>query len=188
MFSGSSDCHCWPSAMGDRPSTGVDGPPAPGNHLRKRWAIRAPPWPRTLRQLEGLPGNREHCAGHHTKTGWVALGRQLSGTDEVEQLIIAEGEWRDEHAQPHLTALLHDHAEKDWPRILERAAQGDFCTSGITQTHLLEDLLNPNTPPAVRELLAKTLQIRVEQDEVEDALKVFASSRSKRALHRLLAD
>lgn len=95
-------------------------------------------------------------------------------------------ELRVDREVPRALPFVDGHNEKQWPELLERATQGDFRTNGITQTHLLEDLLNPDTPPALRELVAKTLKVRVEPTDLKNANEVFASERSKKALRHML--
>lgn len=140
----------------------------------------------------------------HTSEGSVPLGRalvvpgeprayvhqnkdrQLSQIDTLNELEMAATHWRQERAKPRIVQLLEGHAESEWAAAVERAVQGDYRASGITQSNLLEDLLNPDTPPALRELLAKSLRVRVEETEVEEAIEVFASERSKKTLRGLL--
>ncbi|MFK8003395.1 MAG: hypothetical protein AB8H86_27740 [Polyangiales bacterium] len=89
---------------------------------------------------------------------------------------------------PHVLTLIEGHDESRWPELLERAAAGDFRTNSITEMHLRDDLLNPDTPPALREVLASTLKVRVDVGETIDAIATLASERSKKALRSLLAD
>lgn len=135
-----------------------------------------------------------------TQDGWVPLGRTGITFDDARQKLIREHKpretlleleeaakyWRQETAKPRIMPLLEGHDKEQWSTILEKAAQSDFRTSGITQSHLRDDLLNPETPPALRELLAKTLKVRIEEDVVEDTIEAFASERSKKALRSLL--
>lgn len=136
-----------------------------------------------------------------TQDGWVPLGRTGVTFDEalkrlireqpretLKQLEEAAQHWRQERAKPRILHLFEAHDEAQWPTILEKAAQSDFRTSGITQSHLCDDLLNPDTPPGLRELLAKTLPIRVEESDVAEAIEAFASERSKEVLRSRLAD
>lgn len=126
-----------------------------------------------------------------TNDAWLPLGRVYSwngvaarNRDTRVPMTIADLEeaakhWRQERAKPRILQLLEGHDEAQWPAVLKKAAQSDFRTSGITQTHLVEDLLNPETPPVLREVLVKTLKFRIEEDVVEDALETFASERSE---------
>lgn len=127
-----------------------------------------------------------------TRRGDVQLGRPHPNHTHVgpikifEKLKVLAGELQVDRETPRSLPFLEGHDEAQWPELLERAAQGDFRTGGVTQSHLLEDLMNPDTPPALRELLAKSVKIRVEPADVEDAVEVFASERSKKALRHLL--
>ena len=127
-----------------------------------------------------------------TRSGDVRLGRPHPNHTHVgsvkifQKLKALADELRVEREAPRALPFLEGHAEKQWPELLKRAAQGDFRKSGITQTHLLEDLLNPDTPPALRELVAKTLKVRVEDADLQQTIEVFASERSKKALQSLL--
>lgn len=137
-----------------------------------------------------------------TRDGWVPLGRTGVTFDEARQRLIREHKphetlkqleeaaqhWRQERAKPRTLRLLETHDEEQWPTILEKAAQSGFRTSGITQANLRDDLLSPNTPPPLRELLAETLKIRVEEDAIEETIETFASARSKAVLRSLLAN
>ncbi|MFK8003394.1 MAG: hypothetical protein AB8H86_27735 [Polyangiales bacterium] len=135
-----------------------------------------------------------------TQDGWVPLGRTLVVWDKtirrhrehkpretLKLLEEAAKHWRQERAKPRILQLLEGHDEAQWPAVLKKAAQSDFRTSGITQMHLVEDLLNPETPPVLREVLVKTLKFRIEEDVVEDALETFASERSMKALRSAIA-
>ena len=108
--------------------------------------------------------------------------------ETVNALTNAAEEWQHERTRPRLSELLEGQAEDDWGRILERALDGDFRTNGITQSQLEEDLLHPDTPPPLRELLAKNLRVRVEEAAVEEAIEAFASERSQKALKALLTE
>lgn len=127
-----------------------------------------------------------------TRQGSVQLGRPHPNHTHVgpikifQKLTELADELRVEREAPRALPFVDGHNEKQWPGLLERATQGDFRTNGITQTHLLEDLLNPDTPPALRELVAKSLSVRVEEADIENAIEVFASERSKKALKSLL--
>lgn len=118
-----------------------------------------------------------------TREGDVPLG---CGTSVMARLKTMTARLRSEREGPNVMSLLVDQDEEHWPLIIERAAQGDFRSHGITQAQLIEDLLNPATPPAMREALASGLRVRVPEADVQDTIKVLASERSRKTLHCLL--
>ncbi|MFT5356131.1 MAG: hypothetical protein ACI9KE_003354 [Polyangiales bacterium] len=180
----------WLSSIRSTLTMGVDG-----FSVCRRAKERFVPWTDFVRFEKGPRG-----IVTLTSNGWVSLGRAHVISDKammqrdreygmgetLKQLEEAAKQWRQQRAKPRTLQLLEGHDERQWSTILEKAAQSDFRTSGITQSHLRDDLLNPETPPALRELLAKTLKVRIEEDVVEDTIEAFASERSKKALRSLL--
>ena len=144
------------------------------------------PWAR-------FEGFIETNRGIHAKTpdGDVPVGGIPRSPEESLGALRRAAELARERATPrlpHVLTLIEGHDESRWPELLERAAAGDFRAKSITEMHLRDDLLNPNTPPALREVLANTLKIRVDVSETMDTIATLASERSRRALRSLLAD
>ena len=166
-----------------------------GFSIRRLWRERFVPWS----EFEGFESTPRGIVAH-TVGGRLPIGRarvvldegtksprEQTQLDTLGKLYSAARDWREERPKPRVLQLLDGHPQAAWPAVLSRAVDGDFRTSGITQTHLRDDLLNPDTPPALREVLAKTLKVRIEEDVVEDAIEVFASERSKNALRSVIA-
>lgn len=120
-----------------------------------------------------------------TPRGFVRLGRPALGDHDatLTRIIEKAAEFNVAHEAPRVLPLLEGDPEERWPELLARALDGDFRTSAITQTHLVEDLLNPRTSPSLREALAKALHMRVDPARLKETR--FISMRSRRALRSL---
>lgn len=164
---------------------------------RNDWVLRLGDDGFCVRRLgrEGFVPWSEFEGFHKTKRGLVAktrhglvrLGRSapVDRSATLKRINAKAAELNVERAAPRVLPLLDGHAEEHWSELLARAVDGELRTKGTTQTHLVEDLLNPRTSPALREALAKALQVRVDPARLKEA-SGFVSMRSQRVVRTLL--
>lgn len=137
------------------------------------------PW----NEFEGVQKTKRGLVAK-TQRGLVRLGRSApcDRGATLSRLRAKAAELACEHEAPRASMLLAGHPEER-RELIEGMVERDFRTKSITQTHLIEDVLNPRTSPALREALADALQIRVDPKRLKEAN--FVSMRSRRALRSL---